>query len=113
MFKRADAHLHQAFGADQALLLGQYDLTGMLGEERLTKLVTDLKDVATKEEKQAFPLFLLGYIAYNTGHERQALGYLDLAEKRDPSQTPFFNMLRGTWSVPDEGAAKPKPELNK
>jgi tetratricopeptide (TPR) repeat protein len=40
-FKRAAAHLQQAFGTDQALLMGQYDLSAMLGEERLTKLVQE------------------------------------------------------------------------
>jgi tetratricopeptide (TPR) repeat protein len=119
-FARADAHLHQAFTTDKALLMAQYDLTGMLGEERLGKLVAELKDIANKDATKPMPLFLLAYIAYNTGHERQALGYLDLAEKRAGDQAPFYKMLRDHWALPEEGGPKPdagvttpKPELNK
>jgi tetratricopeptide (TPR) repeat protein len=119
-FLRAEGHLRQALTTDKALLMGQYDLTGMLGEERLTKLVGDLKEIATKEPTKATAVFLLSYVAYNTGHEVQALGYLDMAEKRAPEQAGFYKMIREHWSLPDEGA-KPKtggvpaakPELNK
>jgi tetratricopeptide (TPR) repeat protein len=76
-FLRADGHLRQALMTDHALLMGQYDLTAMLGEERLTKLVSELKEQANRETTKSTPLFLLAYIAYNTGHEQQALGYLD------------------------------------
>ncbi|HSI35545.1 MAG TPA: hypothetical protein VK986_18330 [Tepidisphaeraceae bacterium] len=114
-FQRADAHIRQAFMTDKALLLGQYDLTGMLGEERLGKVVADLKDIANKDTKP-MPAFLLAYVAYNTGHERQALGYLDLAEKRADGKDLFFKMVREHWALPEEGGAKdaPKtPEQNK
>jgi len=111
-FKRADAHLRQAFSTDQALLMGQYDISGMLGEERLGKLVEELKTTATKNPNDPMPVFLLSYIAYNTGHERQALGYLDLAEKRAGNQDPFFKMLHDHWTLPEE-ATKPKTQLNK
>ncbi len=117
-FARAEEHLRQALSTDKALLMGQYDLTGMLGEERLTKVVAELKDIANKENKPG-PLFMLAYVAYNTGHERQALGYLDLAEKRGGDQAGFYKMLRDHWALPDEGGAKPegggaaKPDLNK
>src|SRR5258706_10982020 len=117
-YTRADAHLKQAFVTDQALLIGQYDLAGMIGEDRLTKLVEELKGIANKDSTQAIPAFLLGYIAYNTGHEPQAMAYLDLAEKRGGPQAPFFKMLRDHWGAPTEGAKPgadntPKPELNK
>jgi tetratricopeptide (TPR) repeat protein len=117
-FKRAAAHLQQAFGTDQALLMGQYDLSAMLGEERLTKLVQELKEIANKDNSDPMAVFLLGYIAYNTGHEPQAMAYLDLAEKRGGPQAPFFKMLRDHWGAPTEGAKPgadntPKPELNK
>jgi tetratricopeptide (TPR) repeat protein len=128
-FTRADQHLRQAFMTDKSLLMGQYDLTAMLGEERLTKLVSELKDIANKNQQPA-PLFLLAYVAYNTGHERQALGYLDLAEKRAGGNDPFFKALRDHWALPEDetkpGATtpdakapaapateKPTPELKK
>jgi len=123
-YTRAEAHLKQAFMTDQALLMGQYDLTRMIGEDRLTKLVAELKDLANKDNTQAMPVFLLGYIAYNTGHEPQALAYLDLAEKRAPGEAGFYKAIRDHWALPEtpkpatDGAATPapqikQPELNK
>lgn len=119
-FLRAEGHIRQAMTTDKALLMGQYDLTGMLGEERMTKLVADLKEIASKEPTKATAVFLLAYVAYNSGHEVQALGYLDMAEKRSPEQSGFYKMIREHWSVPDErvkpetgGTPAPKPELNK
>jgi len=108
-FARADEHIRLALTTDKALLMGQFDLTGMLGEDRLTKLVAELKDIANKENK-ASPLFLLAYIAYNTGHERQALGYLDLAEKRGGDQAGFFKSLREHWALPEAEGTTPKPD---
>jgi tetratricopeptide (TPR) repeat protein len=108
-YTRAEAHLKQAFVTDQALLMGQYDLAGMIGEDRLTKLVMDLKELANKDSTQSMPVFLLGYIAYNTGHEPQALAYLDLAEKRAGNESGFYKMLREHWALPDP-AAKPTPD---
>jgi tetratricopeptide (TPR) repeat protein len=122
-YVRADGHLRQALATDKALLMGQYDLTAMLGEERLTKIATELKEQTQKDPaRSATPLFLLAYIAYNTGHEQQALGYLDLAEQRGGDANGFFKMLKEHWALPEAGAkepakpnagATPKPELNK
>jgi tetratricopeptide (TPR) repeat protein len=132
-FLRADGHLRQALSADHALLMGQYDLTAMLGEDRLTKLVSELKDQANRDTTKSTPLFLLAYIAYNTGHEQQALGYLDLAEQRGGDPGGFFKLLKEHWALPEAGGAPagakpeqtapktdaapatetPKPELNK
>ena len=120
-FARADAHIRQALTSDRALLMGQYDLTDMLGEERLTKIVGELKEIANKEPNKPTAVFLLAYIAYNTGHEQQALGYLDLAEKRAPDQASFFKLLKDHWALPDAGKTEgtppstdtAKPDLNK
>jgi len=124
-FKRAEAHLQQAYMTDKALMMGQYDLGAMLGEERLTRLVTELKENYSKDKTQSMPLFLLAYIAYNTGHEPQAMAYLDLAEKMGNAHAPFYKSLQEHWSLPEapknteeRGAPKPKtelkqPELNK
>lgn len=110
-YQRADAHLREAFTRNPALLLGQYDLREMLGNDRLDYLVRDLKDIAKNDPKQARPVFLLSYIYYNTGDERRASGYLDLAEKRAGGNDPFFKLLRQHWSLPsDVGAGE---ELNK
>jgi tetratricopeptide (TPR) repeat protein len=119
-FKRAEAHLQQAYSTDNALMMGQYDLGAMLGEDRLTKLVSELKDNYSKDKTQSMPLFLLAYIAYNTGHEPQAMAYLDLAEKMGNAQAPFYKSLQQHWSLPDkqtqDQGAKPQLktlELNK
>jgi len=110
-YRRAEEHLRQAFSADQALLMGQYDLRTLLGNERLEFLVQDLKEIARNEPKEPRPVFLLAYIAYNTGNERLAAGYLELAEKRS-NNDPFYQMVRKHWSLPQntEGAVD---ELNK
>jgi tetratricopeptide (TPR) repeat protein len=119
-FKPAEAHLQKAFMTDNAMMMGQYDLTAMLGEARLTQLVKELKENANKDNTQSMPLFLLAYIAYNTGHEPQAMAYLDLAEKRGGANAAFYKSLQQHWSLPDaktgDQGAKPelkKPDLNK
>ena len=110
-YQRADAHLREAFTKNPALLLGQYDLREMLGNDRLQFLVKDLKEIAKNDPKSARPVFLLSYIYYNTGDERRASGYLDLAEKRGGANDPFFKLLRQHWSLPtDTGTGE---ELNK
>src|SRR3712207_7039449 len=51
-------------------------------EERVGRLASELKEQTVRDATKPTPLFLLAYLAYNTGHEQQALGYLDLAEQR-------------------------------
>jgi hypothetical protein len=108
-FSRADQHLRQALTADRALLMAQYDLTAMLGEDRLGKVVTELKDIANKDAAKPMPLFLLAYIAYNTGSEQNAEAYLDLADKRSGGKDPFFQLLRDNWALPAAGAPTTAP----
>jgi tetratricopeptide (TPR) repeat protein len=112
LFARADAHLRQAFTADKALLMGQYDLRTAMGEQRLEKLVTDLKDLTNKDQKAVTPVWLLAYISYNSGNERMALGFLDLAEKRSGGQDEFFKSVREHWSLP-EGEPREQQPANK
>ena len=88
----------------------------MLGEQRLQTVVRDLKEVAKRDEREARPLFLLAYIAYNTGHEQNAEAYLDLADKRSGGKDNFYTLLRNNWSLPGGAATQPAPaagELNK
>jgi tetratricopeptide (TPR) repeat protein len=113
LFARADAHLRQAFGTDKALLLGQYDLRGMLGEQRLEKLVADLKDLTVKDQKGTTPVWLLAYISYNSGNERMALGFLDLAEKRAGGQDAFFKTVREHWALPEGEPPQKEPAADK
>jgi hypothetical protein len=106
-YTRADSGIRQAFTQDPSLLEGQYDLSIMIGEERLQFLVKDLKEIVRKEPTQARPLFLLAYIAYNTGNERMAAGYLDLAEKRAGPNDPFYKLVREHWVLPQEPSGAP------
>jgi hypothetical protein len=110
-YTRAETNLRQAFLADQALLMGQYDLRAMIGNERLEVLVKDLKDITNREAKEARPAFLLAYIAYNTGNERMAAAYLDLAEKRAGAGDPLYPLIRKHWSLPKGDV--PAPDMNK
>jgi hypothetical protein len=99
-FARADQHLREAFAGDEALLMGQYDLRTFLGEDRLKVIANDLKDIANKEQNQVRPVFLLAYVAYNSGNERMAAGYLDLAEKRAGGKDPLIPKIRQRWTLP-------------
>ena len=112
-YTRADNHLRQAFGKDEALLMGQYDLKALLSDDRLAFLVTDLKGIAKREQKESRPLFLLAYIAYNTGNERRAAAYLDLAEKRAGGKDPFFALIRKHWELPADQPQNSNDDLNK
>ncbi len=99
-YARAEADLYDAFLNSEALLMGQYDLKSWFGEQRLAYLVRDLKDVAKSETSQGRPLLLLAFIAYNTGNERLAPGYLDLCEKRSAGPNPLLPLLRKHWALP-------------
>jgi tetratricopeptide (TPR) repeat protein len=109
-YNRAEGHLKQAFEMDKALLMAQYDLRGFLGEDRVQSVIKDLKEVASSDQKSATPVFLLAYIFYNTGNERRAAGFLDLAEKRSEGKDrAIYKLLREHWTLPasDEGAPTP------
>src|SRR5439155_26961218 len=115
-YTRAEVDLRGALTQDPSLLEAQYDLSNMVGEDRLQFLVKDLKETANKEKNQGRPVFLLAYIAYNTGNERMAAGYLDLAEKRAAGDS-FYKLVRSHWvgSEPKTEAVVPttQPQLNK
>lgn len=112
-YARAEADIRAAFTADPALLGGQYDLRAMIGDDRLSVIVKELKEIANRDKKVARPVFLLAYIAYNTGSERMASGYLDLAEKRAGGGDTFYAMVREHWVFPDDGAPANPEDLNK
>jgi tetratricopeptide (TPR) repeat protein len=104
-YARAETHLREVFTKNPELLVGQYDLTSWLGETRLQVLVNDLKEISSREKNEARPVFLLAYIAYNTGHEQNADAYLDLADKRSGGKDQFFKLLRDNWALPEKPAA--------
>lgn len=95
-------HLAEAFSQEPALLMGQYDLKSMLGEDRLNYVVRDLKETAKNEPTVATPLVLLAYISYNTGAERMAGAYLEAAEQRSGAPTALIRLLKQNWAIPAE-----------
>ena len=118
-YNRAEGHLKRAFETDKALLMAQYDLRSFLGEDRLQSVIKDLKEVASTDQKSPTPVFLLAYVYYNTGNERRAAGYLDLAEKRSEGKDRgIYKLLREHWTLPagEEGTTPGDgklPELGK
>ena len=99
-YGRAEVHLKQAFNRDNALLMAQYDLRQFLGEDRMASVIKDLKDMSSNNPQSATPVFLLAYIAYNTGNERRAAAYMDVADKRSGGKDPIYQLLRDHWSLP-------------
>lgn len=108
-YANAETHLRQAFSGAPALMMARYDLRKFLGDERLTFLVKDLKEIASNERASARPLVLLAFIAYNEGSDRMAAGYLDLAEKRIGQKDAFFDSIRKHWELPAYDPSAPDP----
>ena len=100
LYRRCDADLHQAFGANPALLMAQYDLKGTIGEDRLQYVVTELKQTASDDPSNPTPLLLLAYVSYNTGNESKAARYLDGAAQRAGGRDELIDALRSHWSFP-------------
>jgi len=101
-FRRAEMHLRGALAIDPALLMGVYDLKGLIGQERLEALVRDLKETAKTQSKDPGPVFLLAYLAYNTGSPQSAALYLDEAEKRAGDKAEFYKVVRLHWVLPGD-----------
>jgi hypothetical protein len=101
-YSRAEQNLRRAFMQNQELLMGQYDLRSFLDPSRLDFIVKELKNLAEAEPKEPRHVFLLAYIAYNTGNEAMAASYLDLAEKRAGGNDPLYPLLRKYWSLPEQ-----------
>jgi len=118
-YVRADTQIRAALAGDPALLLGQYDLRKLLGEDRVQFLVGDLKQIANTQKDQELPIFLIAFIAYNTGNAESAANYLDMADKRARGGDTLIRVLRDYWKLPDnkpESAPTTKPttpEMNK
>ncbi len=112
-YARAETHVRESYGQNPALMVAQFDLRNLLGEDRLQALVKDLRDLANKDKKDSRPVFLLAFIAYNTASANTADGYLDIAEKRAGGNDPLLKSLREHWALPDKAPeqqpAQPAP----
>jgi hypothetical protein len=114
-FARAYPTLRNAFASDPALLLAQYDLRGMYGEEHLARIVKELKFVADVEKNNPEAMFLLAYVAYNSGSPDMAAQYLHEANQRAGGRDRVVQLLQQYWVLP-QGAAAPATqpaEINK
>ena len=107
-YGKAEQHLRQAFTSDPTILMGQYDLVSMIGQERVSFLVKDLKQMARAQEKLVRPVFLLAYVAYNTGNEELAATYLDAVEARSGGADHAVRTLREHWRLARSPATQPQ-----
>lgn len=98
-YGKAESDLRLAVQAEPALLLAQYDLRTLFGDQRLQFLVKDLREIAQSEQKQVRPLLLLAYISYNTDNVARAAVYLDQAAQRGGDDA-VLNLMRATWTLP-------------
>jgi tetratricopeptide (TPR) repeat protein len=98
-YRRAEMSLRDAVGRAPELVVGQFDLRSLIGEDRLQVLVKDLKDLSASDPKSARAPLLLAYIAYNTGNEAQAGEYLATAEQRAGANDSLLKAWRRFWKV--------------
>src|SRR5207247_1919844 len=80
LYVRADTHIREAFGQNPALMMAQYDLRNMLGDDRLQQIARELREAASNDKRDPRPTFLLAFVSYSTGQEVAADGYLDQAD---------------------------------
>jgi cytochrome c-type biogenesis protein CcmH/NrfG len=113
-YTRADQNLRDALRRDPTLLMGIYDLKAMIGEERLTQVVNDLRKIAAADADESRALFLLAYIAYNSDNARLARQWLEEAERREGADRDrIYQTLRTYWHLPESepgGQRTPEPQ---
>jgi tetratricopeptide (TPR) repeat protein len=104
-FAESEQSLRDAFTSDPALLMGRYDLTSVIGDQRLQKLIGDLKQLAADGDS-ATPVFLLAYVSYNQGDTDKAVEYLHLAQTRAGGRDDLIRSLGEHWTLPATQPAK-------
>ncbi len=97
-YGKAEADLRAAIRAEPSLLLAQYDLRQLYGDQRFGFLTSDLKEISQNEQKQSHSRFLLAYLSYNSGNENRAAAYLDEAE-RIGGADPVIDAMRKNWNL--------------
>ncbi len=100
-YGKAESDLRRSFAAEPAVLVGQYDLKGFLGEDRLKFIVKDLKEIMSSEKSER-PAFLLAYISHNVGDDENAAKYLTEVEQRAGGDDAVIRLMRETWGLKKE-----------
>jgi hypothetical protein len=98
-YGKSELDLRRSVTTEPAVLIGQYDLKGFLGEDRLQFVQKDLTDIYNHEKSQR-PALLLAYIAHNTGDDTAAGTYLNAAQQRAGGPDPLINAMRDAWGLP-------------
>lgn len=96
-YRAAEVHFRQAFEADPALLLAKFDLRGMLTDQRLEALQSDLAQIARKNTKDPGSLLLLAFIYYNTGFPERSERALEMVQERAGGKDTSAQMLKDAW----------------
>jgi hypothetical protein len=104
-YGQAEQGLRAAVTSEPALLLGRYDLNGMLGETRTKFLAKDLKEVAAAGPNELRPRMLLAFLSYSTGNGPDAEKYVAEAAKLAPND-PVIQSMQKTWAVLGTGHPK-------
>ncbi len=98
-YGKAEADLTHAILEEPAVLAGQYDLKGFLGQDRLAFVQKDLTDIGSSEET-ARPFLLLAYIAHNTGADDATVTAKDLdTAARRGADTRVVSLMREAWNL--------------
>jgi hypothetical protein len=111
-YHRASTDLHTVFEIDPALLMGQYDLKNWMNPNRLQFMNKELSDLAASDPKSEDPVFLLAYLAYNTGDPAKAADYLKQARARSGGRDFLLDQLEARWKA-TAGSSVPGSGLNK
>lgn len=104
-YGQAEQALRAAITSEPALLMGRYDLNGMLGETRTKYLAKDLKELAAATPTEARPRLLLAFLSYNMGNGPDAEKYVAEAAKLAPND-PVVQAMQKTWAVLGTGGTK-------
>jgi hypothetical protein len=113
-YHQSSVDLHQVFESEPALLMGRYNLKDWMDPKRIEFIEKELNDLAAADTKQEMPVFLLAYLAYNSGEVDRAKDYLAEARKRAGDSDPLLAQLEGHWFGSAAETTAPKPaDLNK
>ncbi len=98
-YGKAEADLTRAVMAEPAVLAGQYDLKGFLGQDRLAFVEKDLAGIAASDQT-ARPSLLLAYIDHNTGKDDATITAKDLDEAARRGANPkLVDLMREAWNI--------------